>query len=105
MAGPQRLPTPCERLRAMVLEMEPNAQFVTALDDGGGVTYFGKVVARLGEEEPGIVQFSAKLNAFILHPGLSASGYGADDVIEVKYQNGEVTAKNSRGQGKGGRGD
>lgn len=105
MAGLERLPTPHERLRAMVLAMEPNAQFVTALDDGGGVTYFGKVVARLGEEEPGIAQFSAKLNAFILHPGLSASGYGADDVIEVKYQNGEVTAKNSRGQGKGGRGD
>lgn len=105
MAGPERLPTPHERLRAMVLAIEPNAQFVTALDDGGGVTYFGKVVARLGEAEPGIAQFNARLNAFILHPDLSAPGYGADDVIEVKYQNGEVTAQNSRGQGKGGRGD
>jgi hypothetical protein len=105
MAEPQWLPTPHERLRAMVLAIAPDAQFVTVLDDGGGVTYFGKVVARLGEAEPGIAQFSAKLNAFILHPDLSAPGYGADDVIEVKYQNGEVTAQNSRGQGKGGQGD
>lgn len=96
--------TPHERLRAMVLAIDPDAKFVTPLDEGSGVTYFGKVVASLGETEPGIAQFSTKLDAFILHPRLSMGMHETDDDIEVQYNNGDVTAKSSRGQGKGGRG-
>lgn len=106
VATAEPVQTPHERLRAMVLAINPHAKFVTPLDEGRGVTtYFGKVVASLGETEPGIAQFSTKLNAFILHPRLSRGGHEVDDVIEVQYRGGDVTAKSSRGQGKGGRGD
>ncbi len=105
VATAEPVQTPHERLRAMVLAINPHAKFVTPLDEGRGVTYFGKVVASLGETEPGIAQFSTKLNAFILHPRLSMEGHEVDDVIEVQYRSGDVTAKSSRGQGKGGRGD
>jgi Relaxase/Mobilisation nuclease domain/Large polyvalent protein-associated domain 7 len=105
VATAEPVQTPHERLRAMVLAINPHAKFVTPLDEGSSGTYFGKVVASLGETEPGIAQFSTKLNAFILHPRLSLEGHEVDDVIEVQYRNGDVTAKSSRGQGKGGRGD
>ena len=105
VATAEPVQTPHERLRAMVLAINPHAKFVTPLDEGRGVTYFGKVVASLGETEPGIAQFSTKLNAFILHPRLSMGGHEVDDVIEVQYRGGDVTAKSSGGQGKGGRGD
>ena len=104
-ATAQPVPTPLERLRAMVLAINPNAKFVTPLNEGRGVTYFGKVVASLGETEPGIAQFSTKLDAFILHPDLSMAGHEVGDVIEVQYKSADVTIKSSRGQGKGGRGD
>lgn len=97
--------TPHERLRAMVLAIDPNAKFVTASSDDREKTYFGKVVASLGETEPGVAQFSTRLDAYLLHPSLSAPAHEPDDVIEVQYKNGQATAKNSRGQGKGGRGD
>lgn len=103
-APAQPVPTPLERLRAMVLAINPQAKFVTPLDEGRGITYTGKVVASLGQTEPGIAQFSTRLNAFILHPGLSLAGHVANEVIEVQYKSGVVTAKSSRGQGKGGRG-
>jgi Relaxase/Mobilisation nuclease domain/Large polyvalent protein-associated domain 7 len=105
VATAKAVQTPHERLRAMVLAINPHAKFVTPLDEGRGVTYFGKVVASLGEAEPGIAQFNTKLDAFILHPRLSMGVHEVDDVIEVQYKSGDVTAKSSRGQGKGGRGD
>ena len=40
-----------------------------------------------------------------MYPRLSMGGHEVDDVIEVQYRSGGVTAKSSRGQGKGGRGD
>lgn len=97
--------TPHERLRAMVLAIDPNAKFVTPSSDDREKTYFGKVVASLGETEPGVAQFSTRLDAYLLHPSLSAPPHEPDDVIEVQYKDGQVTAKNSRSQGKGGQGD
>lgn len=105
LVTPALLNTPLERLRARVQAINPDAKFVTPLDTGSGVIYFGKVVASLGEAEPGFAQFSTKLDAFILHPTLSAPAHGPDDVIEARYKNGQGTANISRGQGKGGRGD
>jgi len=96
--------TPLERLRAMVLAIDPNAKFVTPASEERAQTYFGKVVASLGETAPGIAQFSIRLGAYLLHPSLTAPAHEPDDVIEVQYKNGQVTAKNARGQGKGGRG-
>jgi hypothetical protein len=102
VSPPLALP-PHERLRAMVLAIDPNAKFVTPLDDGHGTTYFGKVVLSLGDTEPGVAQFSSKLGAYLLHPTLHVPPHAPDDVIEVQYKNGDVTARQSRGQGKGGR--
>lgn len=99
------LQTPLERLRARVQAINPDAKFVTPLDTGSGVSYFGKVVASLGEAEPGFAQFSTKLDAFILHPTLTAPAHGPDDVIEARYKGGQWTVNIGRGQGKGGRGD
>lgn len=104
-APPALLQTPLERLRARVQAINPDAKFVTPLDTGSSVGYFGKVVASLGEGEPGFAQFNTKLDAFILHPTLIAPAHGPDDVIEVWYKNGQGVANNSRGQGKGGLGD
>ena len=94
-----------QRLRAKALEINPDAKFITPLDDGSGHTYYGKVVAALGNGEPGIVQFNTKLDAFILHTSLNMGDHKTGESIEVQYKNGDVTAKSSRGKDKGGRGD
>lgn len=102
---PEQSNTPHERLREMVLAIDANARFVTPSADDSEKTYFGKVVLTLGETTLGIAQFSTQLGAYVLHTTLSAPPHEADDVIEVQYKNGQATAKNSRTQGKGGRGD
>lgn len=104
-AIPEQSNTRHERLREMVLAIDANAQFVTPSADDSEKTYFGKVVLTLGETTLGIAQFSTRLGAYVLHTTLSAPPHEADDVIEVQYKNGQATAKNSRTQGKGGRGD
>jgi hypothetical protein len=104
-ATPEQSNTRHERLREMVLAIDANARFVTPSADDSEKTYFGKVVLTLGETTLGIAQFSTQLGAYVLHTTLSAPPHEADDVIEVQYKNGQATAKNSRTQGKGGRGD
>ncbi len=102
--SPDELPqTPQERLRAMALAINPNAKFITPTDEGRGVTYYGKVAATLGAGEPGVLQFSTRLDAFILHSSLNMGDHTVGESIEVQYKNGVVTAKSSRG--RGGRGD
>ena len=85
------------------MEINPDAKFFTPLDDDSEHTHYGKIVAALEDGEPGVLQFSTKRDAFILHPSLNMGDHTVGESIEVQYKNGVVTAKSSRG--RGGRGD
>ena len=87
------------------MEINPDAKFFTPLDDGSEHTHYGKIVAALEDGEPGVLQFSTKRDAFILHPSLNMGDHKTGELIEVEYKNGDVSAKSSRSKDKGGRGD
>lgn len=88
----------------MVLAMDANAQFVTPSAEGSENIYFGKIAATLGEAEPGFAQLSTQLGAYILHTTVHAPSHESGDVIEVQYKGGQVAAKNTVVQGRGGLG-
>ena len=88
----------------MVLAIDANAQFVKPAVDDSEKTYFGKVVLTLGEAAPDFAQFSTRLSAYVLHTTVQAPPHEAGDVIEVQYKRGQVAAKNTVVQGKGGQG-
>ncbi|MBG6078230.1 TraI/MobA(P) family conjugative relaxase [Polaromonas sp. CG_9.11] len=104
-ATPEQLETRHERLRDMVLAIDANAQFLTPSAHDSEKTYFGKIVATLGEAVPGFAQLSTRLGAYILHATVHAPPHEAGDAIEVHYKRGQVAAKNTVVQGKGGHGD
>ena len=93
-----------ERLREMVLAMDANARFVTPSAQDSEATYFGRIAACLGEAAPGFAQFSTRLGAYVLHPGLHAPAHEAGEVIEVQYRRGQGRAAGARAQGRGGQG-
>ena len=92
--------TPQERLRAMVLSIDPHATFETADPENSAKQYFGPVAASLDDQaNPRFAQRTAR-GVYTLH-ATNAPAEHNDASIEIQYRNGEAKVKMpNQGQGK-----
>lgn len=89
--APPELPIPQERLRAIVLSIDPHAQFV--LPDPSSIEHHaGPLAATIGDTEtaPGYAQHTGR-NQYTLHAG-TAPQHDAGAIFEVRYANGFAVA-------------
>jgi len=92
--------TPNERLREIVLAIDPRATFVEATQENSRSAYTGPIAAVLENNEPGFAQHTGR-SVYALHPVAAPKNYG-DVVIEVRYKDSKplITIPNI-GKGKG----
>lgn len=78
-----------ERLRAMVLSIDPRAEFVVP-EPSSSQRYTGPVAATLTDAAPGFAQHTAR-STYVLHAN-NPPEHDADAVIEVQYTRGRAVA-------------
>lgn len=94
--------TAAERLRALVMSIDPRATFVTPDSENSKLSFYGVVVAAL-EGDLGFAQHIGR-GVYALHPSAAPADHG-NTAIEVKYAAGKPVAKVSKDRNGQGRGD
>lgn len=95
-------PTPEERLRALVLSIDPRATFVTPDPTDSKKAFHGVVVATL-DDDLGFAQHIGR-GVYALHPSVAPADHGKA-AIEVKYSEGKAIARIGKGRKGQGRAD